>query len=324
MVGIYLIRCKSENKVYIGQSKNIIKRYKEHIYNLKHNIHPNCYLQNAFNNYGSDDFCLEILYEIDEFEFSREKLYDLEIKYISKYDSSNREKGYNIESGGNGVARASKETCEKLSNAMKGKFVGRKLSEQTKLLMSKNNARYWLGKHLPEETKNKLSQKLKGRPSHLKGTTLSKEHINKKIESQLGRVWVCKGEESRFVSKEMAEELLKDGYVIGRPFFKRIKGAKHQYNGGFYTVPQIAEMCGIDKSIIFARIRQGWSIEQATVTPKIAKDDKKGKHLYNGEYLNLTYISKLVGIDYEILRSRLRRGMSLDEAIAKPIKKRNR
>ena len=74
MIGIYLIRCKSENKIYIGQSKNIKKRYNDHIRKLKLNIHPNCYLQEAFNKYGGDDFSCEILFLLEEKQFSRQKL----------------------------------------------------------------------------------------------------------------------------------------------------------------------------------------------------------------------------------------------------------
>ena len=142
-----------------------------------------------------------------------------------------------------------------------------------------------------------------------------KEQIEKARLPLLGRVWVSKGTESRFVTKEVANELLQQGFVYGRPFQKRIKGKKYLYNGEYLTIPEISEMCKIDKTILFARIRLGWSIEKATTTSKIAKDDKKGKYLYNGEYLNLTYISKKVGIERELLRSRLRCGYSLEEAI---------
>lgn len=308
MIGVYLIKCKSNDKIYIGQSLNIKHRINEHKSELRKNRHSNSHLQNAFNKYGEEQFEFKVLYEMPKEEYTKEKLNQIEIEYIANYQSNIRERGFNIESGGNGAGRSSKETCEKISQKLKGNH---------------NNANAWLGKHHSEETKKLLSEQRKGKPSHLRGKTQSEEHINKKIESQLGRVWVYKGNNSRFVSNETAQQLLGEGYIIGRPFQKRVKGKKHEYNGGFYTIPQIAQMCGIDKSIIFGRIRRGWSIEQATATRKIAKDDKKGKHLYNGEYLNLTYISKLVGIDYEILRSRLRRGMSLDEAIAKPVKKRN-
>jgi group I intron endonuclease len=324
MIGIYLIKCNANNKVYIGQSINLKQRIAQHKYALKKNRHTNSYLQNAFNKYGEGAFVFDIVCEIPRCEYTKEKLNALEIQYISHYNSNIKEKGFNIESGGDGVGRASKETCEKLSKAMMGKFVGRKMSDQTKKLMSLNSAKYWLGKHHSVETRKRLSEKLRGKPSHLRGQTQSQEHIKKRTECQLGKVWVHKGNNSRFVSNEIAQQLLGEGYIIGRPFQKKVKGKKYEYNGGFYTIPQISEMCKIDKTIISARLRKGWKFEDAVSVPITSTKTNSGRYLYNGEYLKLTHICKLVNIDYEVLRSRLRRGMSLDEAIAKPIKERNK
>lgn len=306
MIGIYLIRCKSENKVYIGQSNNIKKRYYDHIRQLKLKTHPNCYLQEAFDKYGESDFCCEVLHELSKTEFSRQKLYELEIQYISQYDSNNRDKGYNLESGGKGKGRSSLETRQKISNNMIG---------------NKNNLGCWIGKHHSEETKKLLSEQRKGKPSHWRGKKQSKEHTEKITKSKLGKIWVSKGEDSRFVTIEVAEKLLEDGFIKGRPFKKRVKGKKYEYNGKLCTIPQIADLCGISKTVLQSRIRLGWSLEKATTTPLIDKKDNKGKYLYKGEYLNLKAISRIENIDYEVLRSRLRRGMNLEQAISKPIKK---
>lgn len=324
MIGIYIIKCNCNGKVYIGQSIDIKKRISEHKSALRHSRHSNSYLQNAFNKYGEKEFSFDILREISPQEYTKQYLDSLEIYYIDLYKSNIINDGFNIESGGNGVGRASEETRKKLSVAMKGKFVGRKLNEQTKLLMSQNSARYWLGKHHSEETKKKLSEQRKGKPSYLKGKKQSQLHIDKKINSQIGRIWVFKGNDSRFVDKALAEQLLKEGYFKGRPYAKRIKGKKYEYDGGLYTIPQISEMCKIDKTIIFARLRKGWKFEDAISVPITSPKTNIGKYLYNGEYLKLTHICKLLNIDYEVLRSRLRRGMSLEEAIGKPIKERNK
>ena len=179
---------------------------------------------------------------------------------IAFYKSNDRENGFNIESGGNGVGRLSKETREKISKKLKGNH---------------NNANAWFGKHHSEETKKLLSQKTKGKPSHLKGKQQTEEHIKKRICGQFGKVWVSNGFESKFVTKEQAETLISQGYNYGRPFQKRTKGKKYEYNGELYTIPQIAEMCGISKEIIFGRIRSGWSIEEATTTQKLEKNIKK-------------------------------------------------
>lgn len=49
-------------------------------------------------------------------------------------------------------------------------------SEKTKRKISKNNAKYWKGKKLPEETKRKLSEVNKGKPHPHKGSPHSEEH----------------------------------------------------------------------------------------------------------------------------------------------------
>lgn len=54
--GIYWIRNKQNNKIYIGSSKNIRKRFLEHKWALKNNKHLNNRLQNSFNKYGLDSF----------------------------------------------------------------------------------------------------------------------------------------------------------------------------------------------------------------------------------------------------------------------------
>lgn len=267
MVGIYIIRCSKTNKVYIGQSRFLEKRFSQHINKLKRNKHENQRLQNAFNKYGKDAFSYSILEVLDEKEFQKEKLDLLEIKYISLYDSTNRDFGYNLDSGGNGKGRASEETRKKLSKAMKGKYIGRKISEETKALMRKNHSHYWLGKHHSEETKKLYSLQRKGKPSHLKGKTQTKEHIKKRTDCQNGKVWVNNGNNSKFVTQDEAQQLVSMGYVYGRPFFKRTKGRKYQYNGKLLTIPQISELCGINKFALQQRIRSGWCLEKATTTP---------------------------------------------------------
>lgn len=50
--GIYKILCTPNNKIYIGSSQNLQKRFKQHINHLKIGNHINKHLQNAYNKYG--------------------------------------------------------------------------------------------------------------------------------------------------------------------------------------------------------------------------------------------------------------------------------
>ena len=58
--GIYKITNNINNKFYIGSSKNITKRFKEHKWRLKNNKHPNNKLQNSWNKYGEENFKFEV------------------------------------------------------------------------------------------------------------------------------------------------------------------------------------------------------------------------------------------------------------------------
>jgi dsDNA-binding SOS-regulon protein len=52
--GIYAILNTKSDRIYIGQTKNFLKRWKKHKYLLSKNKHRNQFLQNDFNT--ADDF----------------------------------------------------------------------------------------------------------------------------------------------------------------------------------------------------------------------------------------------------------------------------
>lgn len=95
IIGIYCITNLKNDKKYIGQSINIKQRLYAHKYNLKKGIHGNNHLQSSFDKYGVENFKFEILLECEV-----EKLDEMEIAIIKKYDTTNDKKGYNHEHGG--------------------------------------------------------------------------------------------------------------------------------------------------------------------------------------------------------------------------------
>jgi group I intron endonuclease len=83
--------------VIMGPLKNIEKRWKTHLNQLRNKKHINCILQNAWNKYGEDNFIFEIVEECE-----LEKLFEVEQKYI---DTSG---DYNIgikASGGDNISK---------------------------------------------------------------------------------------------------------------------------------------------------------------------------------------------------------------------------
>ena len=102
VIGIYKIENLVNHKVYIGQSIDIEKRYKEHLrsgqpdkYSLKSERDKKCPIHLAMQKYGVENFELTILQEC-----KKEEMDDLEIYYIKKYKSLDKRFGYNISPGG--------------------------------------------------------------------------------------------------------------------------------------------------------------------------------------------------------------------------------
>lgn len=117
-IGIYLFKNVINNKCYIGQSLNIRKRFNKHIDRMRKNW--NYPLYNALNKYGLNNFEFSIIEIIDSNLYSdrnkiKEKLNELEIFYIEKYDSFNN--GYNLTIGGDSISgyKFSEDKREKAS-----------------------------------------------------------------------------------------------------------------------------------------------------------------------------------------------------------------
>lgn len=89
-IGIYLLRFKGTDKVYIGQSINIEKRHRDHIKSLKKGDSGKK-LQNAYKTYGTPN--IEILLECNISELN-----NAEIEAISIFNSYDN--GFNSTIGG--------------------------------------------------------------------------------------------------------------------------------------------------------------------------------------------------------------------------------
>lgn len=160
--GIYCIENMINNKKYIGQSNNIFYRWKKHKSELNKGKHDNDYLQKSWDKYGCEYFEFYVIEYCDV-----DKLDELEVYYIDFYETLDRNKGYNLTSGGGSNKFYSKETCKKISNALKGHKVStitrKKVSEHHADVSGKNNPMY--GRKHSDEVKQKVSMANKGRPS---------------------------------------------------------------------------------------------------------------------------------------------------------------
>lgn len=112
MKGIYKFTNKINNKVYIGKSQDLERRYSSH---KRNHLNPNTEdyntkFYNALRKYGFENFVYEILEQSDN--FTDEDLNKKECYYINLYDSINN--GYNIQAGGLNTAVPRKLSTEQI------------------------------------------------------------------------------------------------------------------------------------------------------------------------------------------------------------------
>lgn len=106
--GIYKITNLTNGKIYIGQSRDILARWQEHISKANYqNVSYNYPLYQDFRNLGLTNFSFEFL-ELNIYD--KEQLDKLEKEYISKFNSFNN--GYN-------QIRGNKTEEEKLNTSKK-------------------------------------------------------------------------------------------------------------------------------------------------------------------------------------------------------------
>lgn len=112
-MGIYKFTNKINNKVYVGQSVNIEKRYRDHL-TACFNTNDKCYstkFYRALRKHGEENFNREIIEEVQEPGLLNEK----EAYWIEQYNSY--KKGYNSTLGGDYVAGIAEDApSAKLSN----------------------------------------------------------------------------------------------------------------------------------------------------------------------------------------------------------------
>lgn len=193
MQGVYIIKNKITDEVYVGSSTNLRRRKNDHISSLKRNDHENKFLQKSYNEHKKKNFEFIILEEYEDPD--REFLYKREDFYMKKY----KDKLFNINPNAKsrkGI-KITEEAKKKMSEHSKKmwqdpeyleKMSKRKPSEETKKKMSEahKGKKYTLGYKHSEEFSKKLSQRMKTN-NPFKGKKHSEEARKKMSEWQKNR-----------------------------------------------------------------------------------------------------------------------------------------
>lgn len=87
MQGIYRITCLPEDRVYIGSSSEITKRWQRHVRTLNQQEHHNYKLQLDWDCYGDESFTFDVIEETDNL-VEREKFW-LDLTFEGSYNIHN-------------------------------------------------------------------------------------------------------------------------------------------------------------------------------------------------------------------------------------------
>lgn len=159
---VYMILNKKNNKMYIGSTVDQEKRFRSHLNGLRGNYHDNRKLQQAFDEYGEENFTFRVLCETG----STEERFQLEADIIQSLKTYLN--GYNLTVDGRGKYIVSNETREKMKMNATGEsnpFYGKTHTEKTR------------------ETMSKVASKRIGKKNPFYGKTHSKETLERIADS---------------------------------------------------------------------------------------------------------------------------------------------
>lgn len=163
---IYKITNHINQKVYIGQTKDISKRWYQHKKETEKE-QPSMIVNSAMKKYGIDNFTIEIIVSCLD-QNSANEAEEICIKQENSHISNG--KGYNVSNGGS-VAPKTEEFKRKVSQTL----MGHEVSQEARNKISKGNigkvrsdefknnvGDFWRGKERSEEHRQNLAKSLKG------------------------------------------------------------------------------------------------------------------------------------------------------------------
>lgn len=166
MIGIYKVTNKINKKMYVGQSKNIEQRLRDHKLVCRE---KNILLKRALQKYGVENFEYEVIEECELNELDEKEIY-----WIKKLEPE-----YNLDSGGSGSPNHKVTSEVRKILKQRGKEFWNNLNEETKnKIITQNLKGPKVGHLVSEETREKLRQ-------HNLGKKQSKETIEKRKQTMI-------------------------------------------------------------------------------------------------------------------------------------------
>ena len=206
-IGIYQIRNKLNNDIYIGKSRNLNARKSQHKYYLRINNHHSTHLQRAFNKYGEDNFVFETLLYCEIFELERyEKL------LIQKLETV-----YNVIVDVNSLSNKyvfSEETKSKMKKSCKNR---KRSSIPYTLFWKIENSEQWLDNEFDKKLKESYDLNFIFGVSNINGVYKILFYPEKIIKCLCGKLTIAKSNSQKYCD----ECSIKNKRIKGNERFKK-------------------------------------------------------------------------------------------------------
>jgi group I intron endonuclease len=245
--GIYKITSPS-GKIYIGQSRNILKRKKAY---KENRISEQTHIRRSILKYGFEKHYFEIVYELPS-DVDQDTLNEYEKLFIMFYRSAGW-RMLNIKEGGSN-GKHHPDTIAKLKELSKDRYLG--------------EANPFYGKKHSPESIALISQSKKGKLSWNKGINHREDSIVKMSENRKGfQAWnkgvSLFGEQNNFFGRKHSESSLskmsqsKAGEK--NPMFGRVTNNKEVINKAtgekFLTIKKAANSIGMEYSLLKKKLQ---------------------------------------------------------------------
>lgn len=232
--GIYMVVNMVNHKKYIGQSKNIKKRFQSHHlvdYKNENNCNYNTKFYQAIRKYGIDNFEVIVLQLCKE-----EELDDLEIKFIKEFDTFKN--GYNSTEGG--------QFWSPNIHSEEIEAKRRKTREKNKSLMSENHPRAKLTNQQVWDIRQRYidGESIKDIYQDFKDLYSSQQTFKRIV---LGQAYVTVG---NIPNKEQIR------HTNAKLTDVQVKEIRNSYKKGVISYRELGEKYGLSESSIAAIIKR--------------------------------------------------------------------
>ena len=222
MIGIYRIQNNINRKSYIGQSVNIERRWKDE----KMMRDTNDHLTKSILKYGIDNFTFSVIEECEIEELDKKEQF-----YISKYNTTDPNFGYNMNSGGNKYKKWNDEIKQKIAKG----HIGKHHTDETKEKLRQ----FHLGLHPSEEAYRNICEANRKIAEKNRGKSFISEEGKRKIsQANKGRKMSCEFKKKR-------SEMMKNNNISKKTpvlcielnkTFESIASARREFNIGENTM----------------------------------------------------------------------------------------